>query len=400
MTGSSRLAAVVFADIVGYSDLSSRDEVQALQLVRVFQTVSRAAVARFGGRVVKFLGDGVLAEFPSSRAAIGAAATLRDEFARQAAEEGLGEASLRSGIHTGDVVASEGDILGDGVNTAARLHAVAEPGEILVSEAVYRQLRQRRELAFEPRGERELKGVGPMNVYAATHTGPVAPEEPAAESRAPRRPTLARRGIPIAVAGVAIAVALAAFLLSGPDAEAVDRSIAVLPFETIGDSADPTFTEGIHGDVLTRLSTISGLDVISRSSVMRYRDPARSIEEIAGELGVAWILQGEVRQVDDQVQVSARLVDARTDRQVWAEDYRAALTAENLFEIQHEITLEIAAALEAHRAFAGVGRVLLPRTAALAPLRRVLGESLPALGRPARRAPVRRSGPQPTGVGR
>lgn len=347
MTSSrSRLAAVLFADIVGYSDLTARDEARAMKLVRAFHRASRSSVSRFGGRVVKFMGDGVLAEFPSTRAAVGAAAALREAFERRASEEDLGEVALRSGIHAGDVVTSEGDILGDGVNTAARLHEVAEPGEILVSDAVYLQLRQRREIEFEPRGERELKGVGRVKVYAATPSGTIE-LEPA--ERRNGDGTSARRVVAAAVAAaVVIAVVAGGFLLGGRSGEEIDRSIAVLPFETIGENADPTFTEGIHGDVLTRLSTVSGLEVISRNSVIRYREPERSLDEIARELDVAWVLQGEVQQVGDRVQVNARLVDAREDRQVWAQDYRRDLTAENLFEIQHEITLEIIAALEAH----------------------------------------------------
>ena len=121
--------------------------------------------------------------------------------------------------------------------------------------------------------------------------------------------------------------------------------IAVLPFETVGE-ANPTFTEGIHGDVLTRLSGIPGLDVIARSSVVRYRDPLRPVAEIADELGAGWVLRGEVQQVGEEVQVNARLVDAARSRQVWAEAFRQELTAANLFDIQREITREIVAALQ------------------------------------------------------
>lgn len=340
---SSRLAAVLFADIVGYSDLAARDEALALRLLRSFQAASRAAIPRFGGRVVKFLGDGVLAEFSSTRAAIGAAVSLGEELARRAGEGALGEPALRTGIHVGDVTASEGDIFGDGVNTAARLHAVAEPGEILVTGDVFRQLKQRREIEFEPRGERELKGVGQVEIYAASPTRAIEPET--GEGEAAR--ISPRRAVQAAVAIGLVAVALAGgWYLVGGGPEVTDRSIAVLPFETIGEGADPTFTEGMHGDVLTRLSGVSGLDVISRTSVMRYRHAEKSPPEIAEELGVAWVLQGEVQQIGDRVRVNARLVDARRDRQVWAEDYLHELTAVNVFEIQREITLQIVGALE------------------------------------------------------
>jgi serine/threonine protein kinase/Flp pilus assembly protein TadD len=132
----------------------------------------------------------------------------------------------------------------------------------------------------------------------------------------------------------------------GRGPEVTDRSIAVLPFETLGYEEANTFTKGVHGDLLTRLSHISGLDVTSRISVMRYESLDKSLRVIAEELGVVWILSGEVQETVDQVQVSARLVNARTDRQVWADSYRSALTAEDLFQVQAEITRQIAQALE------------------------------------------------------
>jgi len=132
----------------------------------------------------------------------------------------------------------------------------------------------------------------------------------------------------------------------GGEPEVTDRSIAVLPFETIGKEEASSFTDGVHGDLLTRLSHIAGLSVISRTSVMRYRTPENPLPAIAAELGVAWVLHGEVQETGDQVQVNARLVNARTDRQVWAESYRRELTAANLFQIQAEITRQIARALE------------------------------------------------------
>ncbi len=131
-----------------------------------------------------------------------------------------------------------------------------------------------------------------------------------------------------------------------PDTVDARKSIAVLPFETLGKEEATAFTDGVHGDLLTRLSHISDLSVISRTSVMRYRTPEKPLPAIAGELGVAWVLHGEVQETGDQVQVNARLVNARTDRQVWAESYRRELTAANLFEIQAEITGQIARALE------------------------------------------------------
>ncbi len=157
-----------------------------------------------------------------------------------------------------------------------------------------------------------------------------------------------RLGLALGVSlGVLAAVAGVWYLTgAGGGTDIHDRSIAVLPFETLGQEKATAFTDGVHGDLLTRLSSVSDLSVTSRTSVMRYRTPDKPLPTIARELGVTWVLRGEVQETDDEVQVSARLVNARTDRQVWAQSYRRELTAENLFEIQSEITREIARALE------------------------------------------------------
>ena len=165
-----------------------------------------------------------------------------------------------------------------------------------------------------------------------------------------RRRSMARSAVLVLAASVALAAAAAGTWLAlrvDTGVELADRSIAVLPFETLGQETTTPFTEGIHGDILTRLSKISELSVTSRTSVLRFRDPQRPLPAIARELGVAWILRGEVQEVGDRVQVNARLVDAAEDRQVWADSYRRELTAENLFDIQEEITEEIAAQLHA-----------------------------------------------------
>ncbi|MDX1624707.1 MAG: adenylate/guanylate cyclase domain-containing protein, partial [Gemmatimonadota bacterium] len=283
---------------------------------------------------VKFLGDGAMAEFGSGRAAVAAAGALHEAF----------DHPLHVGIHVGDVESSDGDLLGDGVNVAARLQDLAEAGEILVSGAVAFQLRQRTEMEFEPRGEQELKGIGPVRVFAVSVVEPIDPGE---VHREEAEPWWSRFGLRVlAASALVVAIILGWFALGGEGTpEATASSIAVLPFETVGE-ANPTFASGIHGDVLTHLSSISGLDVISRASVMRYRGQGKRSPEIARELGTAWLLQGEVQQVGEQVRVNARLVDAREDRQVWAEGFRRELTTENLFDIQQEITLQIAAALE------------------------------------------------------
>ncbi|HYO46464.1 MAG TPA: adenylate/guanylate cyclase domain-containing protein, partial [Gemmatimonadota bacterium] len=270
MSLSHHLAAVWFADVVGYTRLSEENEGEAVRLVHGFQRVAREAVARYGGRVVKFLGDGALAEFPSTDMAVRSAEALIRAFAASAEAEGLASGELRVGVHVGDVVATEdGDLYGDGVNVASRIQAAGDPGEVWVSEDVRRQLRQRPEFRFESRGERELKGLKrPLAMHAvqvldaATWTPPeaataaserVGATEPAGRGAGPPKPAVhwtRRRALSLLGAGILIAVvALGAstwWLGRGPDSGEARTVLAVLPFENLsGDEATEPFILGV-----------------------------------------------------------------------------------------------------------------------------------------------------------
>src|SRR6266576_146851 len=165
---SHRLAAVWFADVVGYSARAAEDESGALRLVEILQALSRETVRRYEGRIVKFIGDAVLAEFPSTNLAVRAAATLSRDYVEKSVATGHAH-TLTVGVHVGDVaVGSEGDLYGDAVNAAARIQEAAEPGQVVASQDVWRQLRGRREFCFEPLGDRSLKGVGPIGLYLTT----------------------------------------------------------------------------------------------------------------------------------------------------------------------------------------------------------------------------------------
>ena len=191
----------------------------------------------------------------------------------------------------------------------------------------------------------------PDGVRRTPESEPVGAEGESGDDAAARTALRALAGIGLVAAvtaGVWYLTGSGARAPSGPAGGVEDRSVAVLPFETLGQPEPTAFTDGVHGDVLTRLANVSDLRVTSRTSVLRYRTPARSLPAIAEELDVRWIVRGEVQQTGGQVQVNARLVDAETDRQVWADRYRRRLTAANLFDIQGEITLEITRALQAH----------------------------------------------------
>jgi adenylate cyclase len=343
---SHHLAAVWFADLVGYTALSETNEGEAIRAVSRFQAIVRAVVEPHGGRVVKFLGDGALAEFPSTEQAVRSADALRADYARVAEAEGLGAKELRIGVHVGDVATTEdGDVYGDGVNVASRITAATDPGEVWVSEDVRRQLRQRPELRFAPRGEHALKGLRtPLELHAVgigESAAATAGERPLAKKS--RRPPQRRRALSYAGIGALLAIVLiggAQFLARGGN-DVAEASIAVLPFENLSDDAENEyFSDGITDDILTALSKVGDIRVISRTSTLQYKGTTKPIREIASELDVATVLEGTVRRAGNQVRITAQLIDAGSDEHLWAETYDRELT--DVFAIQSEIAERIA----------------------------------------------------------
>ena len=312
-----RLAAVCFADIAGYTELSARNEGEAVAVVELLQEVALRAVGERGGRVVKFIGDAVLAEFTSTDDAVRSAIEMRDRFAAEARTRGFGTRDVRVGVHLGDIVtAADGDVYGDGINVAARIQGAAEPGHVWVSEDVWRQLRQRPEFQFESRGEHALKGVAtPVGGYGVRL-------EPSARAAVPPRP------------------AAKAEAKTAPH----KQSVAVLPFANMSANAENEyFSDGVTEEILTLLARIEGLKVISRTSIMRYKGADKPMRQIAEELGVASIVEGSVRQAGQRVRITAQLIDAATDEHLWADRYDRDL--EDIFAIQTDVAERIVEAL-------------------------------------------------------
>src|SRR6266496_5790027 len=254
---SHRLAAVWFADVVGYSARAAEDESGALQLIEILQALSRETVRRYEGRIVKFIGDAVLAEFPSTALAVQAAATLSRDYAEQSAATGHAH-TLTVGVHVGDVaVGSEGDLYGDAVNAAARIQEAAEPGQVVASQDVWRQLRGRPEFCFEPLGDRSLKGVGPISLYVAT-----------VEDSRIRSP----QSIPQGSA-------------SQEERNKRIRSLGVLPFADLSAERDQEyFGDGIAEEILNALAKVGGLHVAARTSCFAFRGTGIDAREIGRRL--------------------------------------------------------------------------------------------------------------------
>jgi adenylate cyclase len=320
-----RLAAVWFADVVEYTRLTAEDEDGALRLVRTFHDVAGDTVEQYGGRVVKRIGDAVMAEFGSTQEAVSAALALLVGFGAETESRDLPRCELRIGIHLGEVTtAPDGDLYGDGVNVAARLHSAAGPGQVVVSDDVARHLRHRREFQLEPLGSQELKGLAePVAVFAARYAEdafPAGPKPAAAHARPARLEP------------------------STPPPAVSSRSIAVLPFTNLSpDPENEYFSDGVTEEILTVLAKIEDLKVISRTSAMRYKGSSQSLRQIGEELDVATILEGSVRRAGDRVRIAAQLIDARTDQHLWAERYDRDL--EDIFAIQADVAERIVEAL-------------------------------------------------------
>lgn len=340
-SGSRRLAAVWFADIVGFTNLSAEDEPLALRLVEVVQTAAQGATEAHGGSVVKFMGDGVLAEFSSADGAAAAAIQLQLRFTQVTQGWTGGAHRLRVGVHLGDIaVAADGDIYGDGVNRASRLQGMAEPGQILVSEDVFRQLRQRPEMCCTDVGSRTARGIDePIHVYRLEPGAGLARKLLSAARAGPAR-AKARKRYPKPIA-VGMAVGIMSFvrlgvwtgLGGGPVVgsewavthnHADSFSIAVLPFAYRSlDEADSYIADGIAEELIHALSAVPGLRVTSRTSSFQYRNAEMDIGILAERLGVFMIVEGSVQKVGNDLRITARLTDADHDVQLWSEGWDA-----------------------------------------------------------------------------
>ena len=305
-----RLAAILAADVAGYSRLVERDEagtVAALKERR--KQVLEPLVAKHQGRIFKVTGDGVLVEFASAVHAVQCAVDLQQAMA--SANDGLAEDRrivLRIGVNLGDVIVETGDLYGEGVIVATRLESIAEPGNVLLSGAAYDQVKNKISAYFDDLGAQSLKNI----------------LEPVRAYRVAGRPAAA----------------------AAPAKSIVDKpSIAVLPFVNMsGDPDQDYFGDGLTEDIITALSRVSGLTVIARTSSFVYKGQNADTKRVAKELGVGYVMEGSVRRAGDRIRVTAQLIDGKTGHHVWAERYDRP--AGDMFDIQDEIMRNVAASTE------------------------------------------------------
>jgi adenylate cyclase len=297
-----RLAAILAADVAGYSRLMGEDEEGTLASLRaVRREVGDPKIAEHRGRIVKTTGDGLLVEFASVVDAVRCAVEVQREMAaRNVAAPVERRIEFRMGINVGDIIIEEGDIFGDGVNIAARLEALAEPGGICLSAAAHEQVRDRLDLAFDDLGEQQVKNISrPVRTYAVVLGGS------------------SRAALPVQAP------------LPLPD----KPSIAVLPFQNLtGDAEQEYFADGMVEEIIPALSKVRWFFVIARNSSFTYKGQAFDVKQVGRALGVRYVLEGSVRRSGNRVRVTAQLVDATTGNHVWAERYDRELA--EIFAIQ------------------------------------------------------------------
>lgn len=357
------LAAILFADIAGYTALMQRDEQVALEKLAQFKETLESKTAEFQGNIIQYYGDGCLVVFDSPLDAVGCAKVMQEVFRTEP------EVPVRIGIHLGDVVFKEGNAFGDSVNIASRVESLGVPGAVLLSHTVKNQIKNHPEFQLASLGSFDFKNVDePMEVFALANEGfPVPKREemegklktPAAKNE---KPSFSWKKWVWAV-GVAFVVLAAWLLLKNTTcgnavAEAkFEKSIAVLPFRNESADKEETqyFCNGVMESVLNDLSQIGELRVISRQSIERYRGSDKSIAEIAEELGVAHLLEGSVQRSGSRVKINAQLIHAATDRHIWAKEFVGEM--DDIFTLQGNIARDIAGALQAAIAPAEKARI-------------------------------------------
>jgi adenylate cyclase len=313
MSQTRRLAAILAADVAGYSRLMGADEEGTAQALREHRSTADPLVTKHGGRIVKTTGDGVLIEFGSVVGAVECALALQQLAAeRNAGIAGERRMEWRIGIHLGDVLVEGDDILGDGVNIAARLEGIAEPGGICVSEDAFRQVRGKVAAEFTDIGEQSLKNIArPLRVYGI---GPAAaPEQLPAPSAA----------------------------LTLPD----KPSIAVLPFANMsGDPDQEYFADGMVDEIITALSRIKWLFVIAQNSSFSYKGQSPDVKQVGRELGVRYVLEGSVRKAGCRVRITAQLIDTTNGAHLWADRFDGSF--EDVFDLQDNVASSVAGVIE------------------------------------------------------
>ncbi len=353
-----RLAAILAADVVGYSRLMGKDEAGTLGAIKACrEELIDPKIVEYHGRIVKLMGDGILLEFPSVVEAVQCAVDVQRAMGERNAEIPKDrQLVFRVGINLGDIIFEDEDIYGEGVIVAARLEGLAEPGGICISDDAYRQIETKLAFGYEDLGKREVKNIEkPVRVYRVL-LDPEATGTVVATKKAVLKPWYWAAAAAVAVLVVAGAAIWHVYLRGPAPLTAVaseadmafplpDKpSIAVLPFDNMSDdTSQEYFADGMTEDLITDLAKIEGLVVISRNSTFTYKNKPVKVKQVAEELGVRYVLEGSVRRSGDKVRINAQLIDAINGGHIWAERYDGTLN--DVFALQDKITGNVIRAL-------------------------------------------------------
>ena len=348
-----RLAAILAADVKGYSHLTELNEEASTATLRMYRAILEESISAHKGHIFSTAGDAVVAEFPSVVEAIRCAVEIQNEIEeRNVAVPEDERMQFRIGVNLGEVIAEENNFYGSGVNVAVRLEQIAEAGGICISQTVYDQIRKIVEIPFEDIGERHLKNISePVHVYQVL---------PAPTSRLRKffsRTNIGRRRLGGAVGALLLflAVAAGAFylrqpaalwdaLLGGAGALPENPTIAVLPFDDMSDTHDQQYlADGITEELITGLAKFPELIVMSRGATLTYKDKPTDVRKVGRDLNVRYVLEGSVQRADQHMRVTAQLIDATTGRQMWSDRYDREV--DNIFAIRDDITRSIAGTL-------------------------------------------------------
>src|SRR5574341_976583 len=352
MSQKRKLAAILSADVVGYSRLMAADEAATVETLKSYRDIIVRLVVRHGGRVVNAPGDALLAEFPSAVEAVQAAVEVQKSLEGHNIDlEPDRRMQFRIGVNLGDVIEeADGTIYGDGVNIAARMEALAEGGGVCISSMVYDAVEGKLPFGFDFLGEQRVKNIAkPVRVYRVRAEPRPAPARPR-----PKRRLRWQIALPALVLIAALGAVGAWRYRNGwvPTAERAAEdavpgvpkgpAIAVLPFVNLsGDPKQDYFSDGLTEDIMTELSRARDLRVLARNTTFQYKGKAVDVPKLGRELGVRYVLEGSVRRADDGVRVTAQLIDAHTGAHVWADRFDRKMA--DIFLVQDEIVSQIVA---------------------------------------------------------
>ena len=350
MAQKRRLAAIVFTDIEGYTALMQKDEKSSVTLRAIHREIFESTTPEYKGQIVQYFGDGTLSVFSSSVEAVHCSIQLQ----RKLIAAGI---PVRIGIHVGDIIQTENDIIGDAVNVASRIESCAISGSILISDKIHDQIRSHTDIKVNFLDAYELKNISDtVPIFAIANDGLKIPTAKQVRDNLSgngktqkSKKTLTKRII-LALAIIGLLV-LAKFLgVFDFSYTITDKSIAVIPFDNLSSDKDSEiFRDGITYDILNHLSRFEDLKVISQTSVKKYKDSDLTVPEIAKELGVSYVLEGSIRKYGDKIRITSQLINAQTDEPIWVDDYDRTLT--DILAIQSEIAGKIVDELELNISF-------------------------------------------------